>query len=188
MRQFQSEQFQALLRVKENPKGKITRHWLWRVKDIPHTAWSQSQTKAIVVRGKCVTKAPPSLLFYLYRANSVGFYSTPCHVNVWVLKGCGLCTVMSLPYTIFTHFAPWKLLLGRLLLYYLHIPDLSEIPYSKTWNGYSLKCNAVTLAVHISCHQTWSLCRECTRNVFSFAIKSMVGVLPFRENLISLPT
>ena len=40
MRRFQLEQFRALLRVEENSKGKTTRHWLWRVKDIPHAAWS----------------------------------------------------------------------------------------------------------------------------------------------------
>ena len=33
MRRFQTEQFWALLRVEENPQGKTTRHWLWRVKD-----------------------------------------------------------------------------------------------------------------------------------------------------------
>ena len=38
MRQFQVEQFWALLRVEETPKWKTTRHWLWRVKDIPHVA------------------------------------------------------------------------------------------------------------------------------------------------------
>ena len=30
MRQFQLEQFWALLRVEENPKGKTTRHWWWK--------------------------------------------------------------------------------------------------------------------------------------------------------------
>ena len=68
MRQFQSEQFWALLRVEENPKGKATRHWLWRVKDIPHVAPSQTQshaavrtwTQTIAVRGERVTTAPPS--------------------------------------------------------------------------------------------------------------------------------
>ena len=49
MRRFQLGQFQALLRVEETPKGKTTRHWLWRVKDIPHAAWSWTQ--AVAVRG-----------------------------------------------------------------------------------------------------------------------------------------
>ena len=31
--------------------------------------------------------------------NSVGFSSTPSRVHAWLLKGCGLCTVMSLPCT-----------------------------------------------------------------------------------------
>ena len=36
MRWFQTEQLQAFLRVEEIPKGRTTRYWLWRVKDIPH--------------------------------------------------------------------------------------------------------------------------------------------------------
>ena len=35
---------------KKTPEGKTTRHWLWKVKDIPHAAWSCSQD-FIVVRG-----------------------------------------------------------------------------------------------------------------------------------------
>ena len=59
MRQFQMEQFQALLKVEENSEGKTTRHLLCRVKDIPHAA--QSRTQAIAVRGERVTTAQPSL-------------------------------------------------------------------------------------------------------------------------------
>ena len=34
--------------------------------------------------------------FYLYKANSARFYSTSCQAHAWMLKGCGLCMVMSL--------------------------------------------------------------------------------------------
>ena len=51
----------SLVRVEENPKGKTTRHWLWRVKDIPHVAQSQSRSQTVAVRGERVTTAPPSL-------------------------------------------------------------------------------------------------------------------------------
>ena len=60
MRWFQLEQFWPLLRVEENPEGKTTRHRLWRVKDIPHAACSW--TRAVVVRGECVTMAPLNLM------------------------------------------------------------------------------------------------------------------------------
>ena len=43
------------------PKGITTRHWLWRVKDIPHAAWSRSRTHSIALRGECVTTVQPSL-------------------------------------------------------------------------------------------------------------------------------
>ena len=46
MRRFQLEQFRALLRVEENPEGKTARHWLWRVKDIPHAAWSWTRARS----------------------------------------------------------------------------------------------------------------------------------------------
>ena len=35
--------------------------------------------------------------FYSYTVNSVGFSSTPYHAHAWLLKGCGLCTVLSVP-------------------------------------------------------------------------------------------
>ena len=42
--------------------------------------------------------------FYLCRANSAGFYSTPCHAHVRLLKWCGLWMVMSVPcYRIILH-------------------------------------------------------------------------------------
>ena len=40
---------------------------------------------------------PNHSAFYLYMANSACFFSTPCHGHAWPLKGCGLCTVMSVP-------------------------------------------------------------------------------------------
>ena len=61
IRQFQSKKFWALLRVEENPRGKLPgigcKGW--------NTSHTQprvgSQTQAIAVRGERVTTAPPSL-------------------------------------------------------------------------------------------------------------------------------
>ena len=58
----------------------------------------------------------------LNMANSVGFYSTSCDAHAWLLKGCGLCTVMSTPCTMnmvrklpwFVNFSlQWSLLTGQ---------------------------------------------------------------------------
>ena len=48
---------------KKTQKGKTTRHWLWRVKDIHMQP--RSRTQAIAVRGERVTTAPPSHLSLL---------------------------------------------------------------------------------------------------------------------------
>ena len=64
----ESEQFWALLTLEVNPYGKTTRHWLWKVKDIPCVTQSGTQVAAartwtwvILGRSKCFTTAPPSL-------------------------------------------------------------------------------------------------------------------------------
>ena len=56
MRRFHSEQFLALLRVEENPKGN---HQALDVKGERHTTGSLKSTQAVAVRGECVTTAPP---------------------------------------------------------------------------------------------------------------------------------
>ena len=73
MRRFQMEQFWALLRVQENPKGKTTRHWLWKVKDIPtcgpepnpgissSSSWDLN-SGCSGERQTCLPRAPPSLM------------------------------------------------------------------------------------------------------------------------------
>ena len=40
--------------------------------------------------------------FYLYRATNVGLSSTPCFMRAQASKGCGLCTVESVPCNIFS--------------------------------------------------------------------------------------
>ena len=63
MRLFQTEKFRALLRVAENPNWKTTRHWLWRMKDIPHTVHSWTQASAGAARTRTQATTAISSLF-----------------------------------------------------------------------------------------------------------------------------
>ena len=58
--------------------------------------------------------------FHLYRANSAGFFSTPFHVHVWLLKVCSLCMVMSVPCSCFKK-SQFDIVGGPLILSQLHV-------------------------------------------------------------------